>query len=197
MKDTFLLISLPRSGTKLLASALGSHADIACEHAGKYQLSDSNVEAYRLRAKYNKPKVVLHAQAYHLISHPFLLDLPVPKLMIARDDEVRGAISECTQSFGRREGGKDNKFTLRPEMVERVYQERMRFKAILTDAADLIVSYEDIVRDMNQQQLGDHHSELLCNFMEVEKQALFVSTEADPPCRPTNMEDIYARCLNH
>jgi hypothetical protein len=170
----FLLMSLPRSGSKMLCSMLGSHPQIACPHEPFF--NQERRDNYRAYLESLQGEVVIGHVHFHHLSPAMFADA-MPKILLERD-YADGAISQILNGSRR----PDRQFEIKREYVQIAAEERQRRTEIMRPHADLVLTYEQLTTT--------DASKLICEFLGVDVMPLLPRTRKTPPSRPANYEAL-------
>lgn len=183
----FLLLSLPRSGSRMLCDLLNSHPDIACEHelyGDPDKRSDYRGALDNLSDKYGKPVAVGHAQ-YGQLHSSMLID-KIKRLLLVREDKLRGAISAMLMGVPRANG----LFRLESWQVRQLQDERALHTAIMRPHADEVVTYEELTGGEAIVELAETQARRLCAFFGVTYHPLTTTVRKNYPKLPENLEEL-------
>ena len=173
----FAILSLPRSGSHMLASALDSHPNIRC--TGEYEM----IEKFPIGRSPGRIEGCI-IQSYHIDQNiaPKWLDT-AKIILLNRSFEDIAKSQYFNDEFGRT----STQFTVptkRTGIVHHVPDERLRYltdqRAILLNYIDgreyLQVSYQSLCRGADARTIRWEVSHLLCDFLDVTYQPLRPAT---------------------
>lgn len=165
----FVILALPRSGTKMLVSALASHPDMpAVTHEFRGGLRD-------------------------FLKHPYVLSneikwwmrWPIKVMHLGRVDSVAGALSLIKMSYN----FPDMSFDIPPDEVAKLATYRRDTERQMRRRSQWWIAYEDLTSNQDVRAIM---SDELCDFFGVERRPLTVMTDKRAPMRARNEAEICA-----
>jgi len=182
MSDTFHVVSLHRSGSALLCSALNSHPDIYCPHEPTTEIQhalDAYTSQIRIMHESTDKRVVGYHHHAQLTTAAMLDDANI-NIHLHRRDIRQGAIAEMSLGFPRANG----KFTLKESFIDKVEATRRSLDAELAAVADVSICFEDLHDGGPIAELPENISRQLCEAIGVDYQPLITSTKPEAEKRP-------------
>lgn len=174
MVRPFIILALPRSGTKMVARALSHHPEIP-EVTHEFRGTE---DEYRS-----------HPYVLSNFLHDWMLADDIARIHIAREDAVAGAISILTMGYN----FPDDACYLPIDEVRRQAKERERREAQMAKAAHYVTSYERLT-DGGQETtaLPDWFLRHVYKLLNVSYHPLKVPTMKERKIRFLNQGDAYA-----
>lgn len=160
-----VIVSLPKSGTRMIQSLLDSHPEISC----KFGNSGADVP-------------VVH---FHNLRWKWLTD-PNVKVILLERSYIEGAISEMVDPYGERASGR---YDLSQKAVQVVARRRQLYTELLRPHADLVLQYETITES---RDVREWRCDGLCDLLGISRRILICSMRRLPRVRPKNVEEL--RC---
>lgn len=143
----FIILALPRTGTKMLADALCSHPDIPMV---RHEFRGTEAEYWE------HPYVLANEVS------DWMLDDRITRIHVYRENAVAGARSMLLMS----NRFPDGVVTLPVEELEAMARKRNEWDEVLYAASHFKISYEQLCRGKEVTIL--HESELLCEWLGLE-----------------------------
>ena len=169
----FVILALPRTGTKMLASALARHPEIShVTHefrGGLWQF----LKRRAVLSNYRK----------------WWMRWPIRVIHVYREDVVAGACSMLLLPYVMPDG----MFELPEDEVARVIKYRNELDADLGKYAEYSVSYEQICGGREATRLDTEFSYRVCDLLGIERRRLKTGMRKEPRKVPSNIEKL--RCL--
>jgi hypothetical protein len=156
------VVTLPKSGTRLLTSLLNSHPDLTCRFGD--EAADVGV--------------------FHFHNVRWTWAHSIPMILLTRD-YFEGAISELVSPQG---GRVDEQFRLTPASVDRVHQRRELYTELLRPHASYVMSYEDLTD--NGQEILTRELPEICEMLGVRTALLTSAVSRLPRAVPANIEEL-------
>ncbi len=171
----FIILALPRSGTKMVARSLSTHPDIpdiVHEFRGTPQ------EYWR------------HPYALSNFLKPWMLDERILKVHLFREDVVAGARSILTMGYHFPDGVQE----LELWRVERAAKERKEIIQRMESACDWSVSYEELTNNGEEiKLLPQWFVDKFCKSIGVKPRHIHVPFGKNPTVTLKNEDEI--KCL--
>lgn len=158
-----LIMTLPKSGARMLTSLIDSHPDISC------CFNDSIVDVG-----------VFH---FHNLQWEWLVDSRITKVLLERDI-FTGAVSEMVSPHGERANGQ---YVLSTQSVNLVRQRRQLHTELLRTYADFVLSYEAIT---GGREVFEWQSDKLCDLLEISRHTMVCSMRMLRKMIPGNLEEL-------
>lgn len=180
----FLLLSQPRTGSRLLCSLLNSHPAIGCTHESCKAPEHRNESVFTQISLECPGKSVLVAHAHHGFLTDELRELDVPKIVLTRKDYVRASLSAIFMNIPRAQG-----FRAKQSIVNAMIEARKASDAALMKYADFVIDYSEFA-DNNAQTSRVELSSLL-SFLGVAQATLTTTAIRSPFVEPCNLAELY------
>lgn len=166
----FVILALPRTGTKMLVSALQSHPDmpdIIHEFKGSYhEFIDKKYVLSNTVESWMKP--------------------PIKIMHLGRTDTVDHALSLLKMSYT----FPDGEFELPMGEVAKLAKDSFHMQMEMEKIARFSITYEELTAKVGVNELA--RSEDLCEFFEIKPRKLITVTQKRPLMRASNEVEICA-----
>ena len=166
----FVILALPRTGTKMLITALESHPDV--------------------------PKIIheFRGSFWDYLKHPYVLSnevkwwmrWPIKVLHVGREDAVAGALSMIKMAYK----FPDNSFDIPPDEVKKVADFRRQEEQKMEKRAQWSTTYETLTGGRNIRELI--LSVDICKFFKLRPRALMPTTEQVRETPASNESELWA-----
>lgn len=166
----FVILALPRTGTKMLVSALGSHPDM--------------------------PKIIHEFRGdYHdYLKHPYVLSNtieswmkpPIKIMHVGRESAIAGALSMIKMAYRFPDGS----FDIPVEEVRKVAEFRREAESRMRKIAQWSITYESMTLGKDVREI--YNSVEICEFFGVKPRALMPTTETVREMRASNEDELWA-----
>lgn len=169
MLRPFVILALPRTGTKMLVSALNSHPELDVVHEFKGGL-------------------------WSFLKHPYVLSnhrrwwmrWPIKVMHVYREDSVAGAISLLKMSYT----FPDLSFDLPVDEVSRLVAFRREEEKEMSKASYYRVSYEDLTNGEEITELPRWFVDEFCEFVGIESAEMKTAEKKRKPMRARNEGEL-------
>ena len=161
-----IVITLPKSGTRMMTSLLNSHPEIDC----RFNSDDGEVGVFH----------------FHNVRWEWL---QLPMVLIERD-YFDGAVSEMVSPHGERA---NNQYELSVRSVQTAINRRKLYTELLRRHADLVLKYEDLTN--NGEEITELDCPELCDVLGVESRIFTTDFRKMEKMIPKNIGEIRARTI--
>ncbi len=173
MSKPFIILALPRTGTKMFCDAIRSHPDIPSVH---HEFRGTEEEFWE------SPYVLSNYW------HDWMDDERITKIHLYRENAIAGAQSMLMMHYN----FPDNVVTLPVHEVQELANKRKAWDAELAKHADHTLSYEQACGGKEATELPV--SELLCEWLSLSPQPLITTHRKNRKIRLRNNREI--ECLS-
>ena len=189
----FFVFSQFHSGSKMLCSLLESHPDIVCPHESLLTIDGVAPDFNRVFAKLRGQQPFntyygLHAQ-YPNVTHD-MLHASIPKILLYREDEIKGALSQYVHSIRR----VNRQFELDPAIVQNRAEQRYARTAEMAEHCTMTVSYEELTGGgANISRLNPDLGNRILTHIGAEPAILTTQIRKNTQMLPKNLDECYGR----
>lgn len=167
----FVILALPRTGTKMLVNGLNKHPDIP----------DIIHEFKGTEEKFWESPAVLSNTL-----EDWMLDDRIKRIHVGRQDAVMGALSLMLMSYR----FPDGQFTVPPEEVKKVAQFRREKEEEMRRVSHYSLTYEDITGGESIDELPEWFVHWFCTLIEVDPIPLSIDGSKKKKALPSNYEEL-------
>jgi len=166
----FIILALPRTGTKMLVSAMDSHPDMP-----------KSVHEFR-------------GSFWRFLKHPYVLSnkiqwwmrWPIKIMHVGREDSKAGALSLLKMSYKFPAGS----YEIPKEEVDKLEKFRREAEGKMRQRAHWSITYEKLTGGQDVRELA--LSVEICNFFNIRPRALMPTTEKIKEMPASNEAELWA-----
>ena len=181
----FILMSQPRTGSRLLCSLLSSHPAIACPHEVLAEKKFRNKKAFPRALEIMPGRRIVVAHGHHEYLTKEVLALDAPKILLTRKDYIRAAQSALYMNVSRAAG-----FYAEPSQIKAYAAMRERLDDEMRQYADFEFDYSDFANNDDTTKTAELFE--LQDFIGASRTLLKTTAERSIYTKPGNLEELYA-----